>query len=152
MENNKIKIFESKKVRTVWNADKEEWYFSVVDVVSVLINSDYDSARKYWKVLKGRLKKEGSELVTNCYQLRMLASDGKNRLTDVLDTKGILRLVQSIPSQSRTLNYGWQCGKRRLDEIADRKSHLVCRFYRAKGYMKAGSSALQTIEMPRSYG
>ncbi len=152
MENNKIKIFESKKVRTVWNADKEEWYFSVVDVVSVLINSDYDSARKYWKVLKGRLKKEGSELVTNCYQLRMLASDGKNRLTDVLDTKGILRLVQSIPSPKAEPFKLWlaNVGSDRLDEIADPEKAILrgADFYRAKGYTEGWiNQRLQTIEM-----
>ena len=70
---NKIKIFESKKVRTVWDADKEDWYFSVVDVVGVLTDKDYDGARKYWKVLKGRLKAEGSELVSFCYQLKMVS-------------------------------------------------------------------------------
>ena len=95
---NKIKIFESKKVRTVWDADKEDWYFSVVDVVSVLTDSEYQTARNYWKVLKNRLSAEGSELVTSCYRLKMKAFDGKMRDTDCLNTKGVLRLVQSIPS------------------------------------------------------
>ena len=78
-----IKIFEEKKVHTLWDDDQEKWYFSIVDVVSVLTESDYQAARKYWKVLKGRLAKEGNETVTNCYQLKMKASDGKMRLTDV---------------------------------------------------------------------
>ncbi len=94
---NKIKLFESNKIRTLWNAQEEEWYFSVVDVVDVLTDSnDYQTARNYWKVLKNRLSKEGSELVTNCNWLKMEAEDGKMRLTDCLTTKGVLRLVQSI--------------------------------------------------------
>ena len=90
---NKIKVFENKQVRTVWDAEKEDWYFSVVDIVAVLTDKDYDSARKYWKVLKGRLKTEGSELVSFCYQLKMQSTDGKYHKTDCLDTKGVLRLV-----------------------------------------------------------
>ena len=89
---NKIKIFEKKQVRTIWNADEEEWYFSVVDVVSVLTDNDYQPARKYWNKLRQRLAEEGSELVTNCHRLKMRASDGKMRETDCLDTKGVLRL------------------------------------------------------------
>ena len=93
----KIKIFENKQVRTAWNADQEEWYFSVVDVVAVL--TDSADPNNYWKVLKNRLKKEGSELVTNCNRLKLRSpKDGKTYNTDVLDTKGVLRLVQSIPS------------------------------------------------------
>ena len=96
---NKIKVFENKKVRAVWNEEEEDWYFSVVDVVSVLADSkDFQTARKYWNKLKQRLSEEGSQLVTICHQLKLLASDGKMRATDVLSTKGILRLVQSIPS------------------------------------------------------
>ncbi len=91
-------MFENKQVRTLWNADEEEWYFSVVDIVSVLTDNDYQAARNYWKVLRKRLSDEGSELVTNCNRLKMQASDGKMRETDCLDTKGVLRLVQSIPS------------------------------------------------------
>lgn len=98
-EINKIKVFENKKVRAVWNEEEEDWYFSVVDVVSVLADSkDFQTARKYWNKLKQRLSEEGSQLVTICHQLKLLASDGKMRATDVLSTKGILRLVQSIPS------------------------------------------------------
>ena len=98
MLENKIKVFESRQIRTHWNAEEEEWYFSVVDVVAVLTDSNYQNARNYWKVLKNRLSKEGSELVTNCNRLKMRADDGKMRLTDCLDTKGVLRLVQSVPS------------------------------------------------------
>ena len=89
---NKVKIFENKNVRTVWDAEKEDYFFSVVDVVAVLTDKDYDGARKYWKVLKGRLNSEGSELVSFCYQFKLQAFDGKMRLTDCLDTKGVLRL------------------------------------------------------------
>ena len=93
-----IQLFEEKKVCTIWDTDVEQWYFSIVDVVSVLTDSDYQTARKYWKVLKGRLKKEGNETVTNCYQLKMQAPDGKMRLTDVADTEQLFRLIQSVPS------------------------------------------------------
>ena len=96
---NKIKLFESKRIRTAWNEDEEEWYFSVVDVVEVLTDSaDYQTARKYWNKLRQRLSEEGSELVTICHRLKMIAADGKMRETDVLDTKRLLRLIQSIPS------------------------------------------------------
>lgn len=94
---NKIKIFEQKQIRTAWNADEEEWYFSVVDIVSVLTDNDYQAARNYWKGLRKHLSDEGSELVTNCNLLKMQAFDGKMRETDCLYTKGVLRLVQSIP-------------------------------------------------------
>ena len=88
--NTKLQIFNDKKVRTAWDAEAEEWYFSVVDVVEVLTDSvDYLTARKYWNKLKERLRAEGSELVTNCHQLKLPAADGKMRLTDVLDTKGV---------------------------------------------------------------
>lgn len=96
---NKLKAFENKQIRAVWNADQEDWYFSVVDVVSVLTDSkDYTTGRKYWNKLKQRLSVEGSELVTNCHQLKMQSSDGKYYKTDALDTAGVLRLVQSVPS------------------------------------------------------
>ena len=91
-----IKIFEERKVRTVWDEETEEWYFSIVDVVDVL--TDSPNPRKYWSVLKNRLKKEGSELTTNCSQLKMLAADGKKYLTDVASTQQLFRLIQSIPS------------------------------------------------------
>ena len=93
-----IQLFSDKKVRTVWDEELEKWFFSIVDVCGVLTDSDYQTARKYWKVLKGRLKKEGNETVTNCYQLKMKAPDGKMRLTDVADFEQLFRLIQSIPS------------------------------------------------------
>lgn len=149
---NKIKVFESKQVRTIWDAEAEEWYFSVVDIVAVLIDKDYDGARKYWKVLKGRLKSEGSELVSFCYQLKMQSSDGKYYKTDCLDTKGVLRLVQSIPSPKAEPFKMWlaQVGSERLDEIADPEKAILrgADFYRAKGYSEGWiNQRLQTIEM-----
>ena len=101
MEDNfAIQLFEGNKVRIVWDEEQEKYYFSVVDIVQVLTGSfDYQQARKYWKVLKGRLIKEGNETVTNCYQLKLPAVDGKKRLTDVADLQGIFRIIQSIPSK-----------------------------------------------------
>ena len=96
----KIQLFENTPVRHEWDADREEWLFSVVDVVAVLTEqADYNTARKYWNKLKQRLTEEGSELVTKCHQLKMTAKDGKKRLTDVMTTEQVLRLVQSIPSK-----------------------------------------------------
>ena len=96
---NEIKIFEDKKVSTLWNVDQEKWYFSIVDVISVLTEqNDFQGARNYWKVLKHRLLKEGNETVTNCNRLKLPAEDGKMRLTDVADTEQLFRLIQSIPS------------------------------------------------------
>ncbi len=148
---NKIKIFENKQVRTAWNADQEEWYFSVVDVVAVL--TDSADPNNYWKVLKNRLKKEGSELVTNCNRLKLRSpKDGKTYNTDVLNTKGVLRLVQSIPSPKAEPFKMWlaQVGSERLDEIADPEKAILrgADFYRAKGYTEGWiNQRLQTIEM-----
>ena len=104
MEENKIKLFEDQPIRTAWDEENEEWYFSVVDVVRVLTDQpDIDGARNYWKVLKNRLNKEGSQLVTNCNQLKMKSQDGKMRSTDVANTEQILRLIQSIPSKKAEL-------------------------------------------------
>lgn len=149
---NKIKIFEQKQIRTVWNAYEEEWYFSVVDIVSVLTDNDYQAARNYWKVLRKRLSDEGSELVTNCNRLKMRAYDGKMRETDCLDTKGVLRLVQSIPSPKAEPFKMWlaQVGSERLDEIADPEKAILrgADFYHAKGYTEGWiNQRLQTIEM-----
>ena len=147
---NKIKVFENKEVRTLWNAEEEEWYFSVVDVVEVL--TDSANPRKYWSVLKTRLKSEGSELATICSQLKMQSSDGKFYKTDCLDTKGVLRLVQSIPSKKAEPFKVWlaQVGSERLDEIADPEKAILrgADFYRAKGYTEGWiNQRLQTIEM-----
>lgn len=148
--NTKIKVFENKKIRANWDTDKEDWYFSVVDIVEVLTGST--NARKYWSVLKTRLKKEGSELATICSQLKMQSSDGKFYKTDCLDTKGVLRLVQSIPSPKAEPFKMWlaQVGSERLDEIADPEKAILrgADFYRAKGYTESWiNQRLQTIEM-----
>ena len=147
---NKIKVFENKKVRTAWNEETEDWYFSVIDVIEILTESE--NPRDYWKVLKHRLAKEGSEVVTNCNQLKLPAADGKMRLTDVLDTKGILRLVQSVPSPKAEPFKMWlaKVGSDRLDEIADPEKAILrgADFYRAKGYTEGWiNQRLQTIEM-----
>lgn len=155
MENsqNKLKLFENKKVRYAWNAEEEEWYFSVVDIVEVLTESkDYLTARKYWNKLKQRLKTEGSELVTFCHQLKLPASDGKNYSTDVLSTKNILRLIQSIPSPKAEPFKMWlaQVGNDRLEEYADPEKAISrgAEYYRAKGYTDGWiNQRLQTIEM-----
>lgn len=147
---NKIKVFEKKQVRTLWNAEEEEWYFSVVDVVGVL--TDSPNPRKYWSVLKNRLKSEGSELTTNCSQLKLQSADGKYYKTDCLDTSGILRLVQSIPSPNAEPFKMWlaKVGSERLDEIADPEKAILrgADYYREKGYTDGWiNQRLQTIEM-----
>ena len=119
VKQNAIKVFEEKKVRTLWDSETEEWYFSVVDVVAVL--TDSSNPRKYWSVLKTRLKKEGSELATNCSQLKMLSSDGKYYKTDVATTQQLFRLIQSIPSPKAEPFKLWmaQVAKERLDQMQD---------------------------------
>ena len=119
VKQNAIKVFEEKKVRTLWDSETEEWYFSVVDVVAVL--TDSPNPRKYWSVLKTRLKKEGSELATNCSQLKMLSSDGKYYKTDVATTQQLFRLIQSIPSPKAEPFKLWMAlvAKERLDQMQD---------------------------------
>ena len=120
-QKHKIQLFEDRKVRTAWDDQQEKWYFSIVDVCGVLTDSDYQAARKYWKVLKGRLKKEGNETVTNCYQLKFLAPDGKMRLTDVADQQQLFRIIQSIPSKKAEPFKQWmaQVASDRLDQMQD---------------------------------
>ena len=98
-QNNSIQLFEDQVIRTAWDEENEEWYFSIVDVVGILTDQPTSrAASTYWKVLKNRLKKEGNQLLTNCQQLKMTAADGKKRLTDVANTEQLLRIIQSIPS------------------------------------------------------
>ena len=97
------KTFEKEKVRTVWDKDEEKYYISVVDIVSVLTENEYQTARKYWNKLKQRLKEEGNESVTNCHQLKLKSSDGKRYNTDVVDIKGMFRLIESIPSKIKRM-------------------------------------------------
>jgi len=137
---NEIQLFEDQKIRVAWDAEREEWYFSIVDVVSVLTDSpDYNTGRKYWNKLKQRLKDEGSELVTNCHQLKMRAADGKNRLTDVADTEQLLRIIQSIPSKkAEPFKLSWlaMVGRERIEETIDPEQAIdrALETYLKKGY------------------
>ena len=114
-----IRLFEERKVRTIWDDEQEEWYFSIVDVISIL--TDSPNPRKYWSVLKTRLKREGSELTTNCSQLKMQAADGKKYLTDVANTEQLFRLIQSVPSPKAEPFKLWiaQVARERLDQMQD---------------------------------
>ena len=142
-QNNKsIKLFQNKEIRAAWNNEEDDWYFSIVDIVETLTESaDYQTARKYWNKLKQRLKDEGNELVTNCHQLKMPAADGKMRLTDVANTKQVLRIIQSIPSPKAEPFKTWlaQVGADRLDEIADPEKAIdrAVESYRQKGYSES---------------
>ncbi len=114
-----IRLFEERKVRAIWDDEQEEWYFSIVDVISIL--TDSPNPRKYWSVLKTRLKREGSELTTNCSQLKMKAADGKKYFTDVANTEQLFRLIQSVPSPKAEPFKLWiaQVAKERLDQMQD---------------------------------
>ena len=155
-ENNSIKLFENKNVRVAWNDEQEKWYFSVVDIIAVLTDNDYQVGRKYWKTLKMRLNKEGSELVTNCYQLKMKAYDGKFRETDVMTTEQILRLIQSIPSKKAEPLKLWlaQVGKERIDETYDPEITInrALDTYRKKGYSEEWiNQRLKTIDIRKEF-
>jgi hypothetical protein len=134
--NESIKVFENKKVRSHWDAEQEEWYFSIVDVVAVL--TDSVNPRKYWSVLKTRLKKEGSQLATNCSQLKMNAADGKKYKTDVADTEQLFRLIQSIPSPKAEPFKVWiaQVASERIDQIQDPELSIeqAMKDYKQLGY------------------
>ncbi|SGZ76617.1 DNA-damage-inducible protein d [Bathymodiolus thermophilus thioautotrophic gill symbiont] len=137
----KLQLFQDQKIRSHWDEAAEKWYFSIIDIVEILTEQkDYQGARNYWKVLKHRLLKEGNETVTNCNQLKMSSADGKMRLTDVADTKDILRLIQSIPSKKAEPFKQWlaQVGKERLDEIENPELAQVRMkaLYEQKGYPK----------------
>lgn len=145
-----IKLFEQKQIRSVWSEEDEKWYFSIVDVVGVL--SDSENANNYWKVLKNRLKKEGSELVTICNQLKLQSSDGKFYKTDVADTEQLFRLIQSIPSKKAEPFKLWlaQVGRERLDEIEDPELGFdrLMETYLKKGYSKEWvNQRLKSIEV-----
>ena len=116
-----IQLFEERNVRTVWDDEQEKWYFSVVDVVQVLMGSDYQAARKYWKVLKGRIVQEAGQPVTTCYQFKMRAADGKMRLTDVADQEQLFRIIQSVPSPKAEPFKQWMAmvASQRLDQMQD---------------------------------
>ncbi len=148
-----IKLFEEKKVRTVWDDQEEKWYFSIVDVCEVLTDSkDYLKARKYWNKLKQRLKEEGNETVTNCHQLKMQAADGKMRMTDVADTEQLFRLIQSIPSPKAEPFKQWMAGvaSQRLDQMQNPELSYEQAYadYRRLGYSdKWINQRLKSIEV-----
>ena len=149
---NAIKLFEDKQVRSVWDEDAEKWYISIVDVVSVL--TDSMDGRKYWNKLKQRLKEEGNETVTNCHQLKMQASDGKMRLTDVADVEQLFRLIQSIPSPKAEPFKMWlaEVGRERLEEIDDPEQGIdrMMEYYHRKGYSDNWiNQRLKSIEVRR---
>lgn len=137
-QNNSIKLFEDKNIRVAWNEDEENWYFSVVDIVAVLTDNDYQKSRNYWKWLKNKLNQEGSQLVSDTNQLKMKSTDGKYYNTDVMNTEQILRLIQSIPSKKAEPFKLWlaQVGKERIDEAYDPEITInrALDTYRKKGY------------------
>ncbi|MBN2457782.1 hypothetical protein JXB31_01480 [Candidatus Woesearchaeota archaeon] len=149
---NAIKLFNDKKIRVEWDQDREEWYFSIVDVVAVLTDNDYQTARKYWNKLAQRLRDEGNESVTNCHQLKMPASDGKYYKTDVADTEQLLRLIQSIPSKKAEPFKMWlaRVGRERIDETEDPELTIdrAMQTYLQKGYSADWiNQRLKTIEV-----
>lgn len=151
-ENTRIKLFEDKKVRTIWDEEGEEWYFSVVDAVAVLTESP--NPRKYWSVLKTRLKTEGSQLATNCSQLKMPAADGKMYKTDCMTTEQLFRLIQSIPSPKAEPFKLWmaQVAKERLDEMQDPEQGIqralleYCALGYSENWITSGSNQLKSAK------
>ena len=150
-ENDKLQMFEDQPIRTAWDEEQEEWYFSIVDVVKALTEQpDARRAAKYWSVLKTRLKSEGSELTTNCSQLKMKAADGKRRMTDVANTEQLLRIIQSIPSKKAEPFKMWlaMVGRERIEEIIDPELTIerALDTYAQKGYSPEWiNQRLQTI-------
>ena len=149
-QSDKIQLFEDKRIRTAWDAEKEEWYFSIVDVVAVLTGSP--NPQTYWRVLKKRLKDEGNETVTSCNALKMTAADGKRRLTDVADTEQLLRIIQSIPSPKAEPFKLWlaQVGRERIEETIDPELTIdrALETYLKKGYTREWiNQRLQAIQV-----
>ncbi|WP_308699329.1 BRO family protein [Mycoplasma zalophi] len=147
---NEIKLFEGSQIRSAWDNEKEEWYFSVVDIVRVLTESE--NPQVYWRVLKKRLKEEGNETVTNCNALKMKAADGKMRLTDVANMQGIFRIIQSVPSPKAEPFKAWlaEVGKERIDEIIDPELTIdrALETYHKKGYTREWiNQRLQAIQV-----
>ena len=153
MKENSVKLFEQKQVRTHWDEELEKWYFSIVDIVAILTDqSSHQVARNYWKVLKSRLLKEGNETVTNCNRLKLIAEDGKMRLTDVADTEQLFRLIQSIPSPKAEPFKIWiaKVARERIDEIEDPEIGIdrLMETYLKKGYSKEWiNQRLKSIEI-----
>ena len=149
-QSDKIQLFEDKRIRTAWDAEKEEWYFSIVDVVAVL--TDSPNPQTYWRVLKKRLKDEGNETVTSCNAVKMTAADGKHRLTDVADTEQLLRIIQSIPSPKAEPFKLWlaQVGRERIEETIDPELTIdrALETYLKKGYTREWiNQRLQAIQV-----
>ena len=147
---NQIKLFEGNQIRSIWDNEREEWYFSIIDIVGVLTESE--NPRKYWSVLKTRLKKEGNELATICSQLKMKATDGKMRSTDVADMQGVFRIIQSIPSPKAEPFKMWlaEVGKERIAEIIDPELTIdrALATYLQKGYTREWiNQRLQAIQV-----
>ena len=147
-----LQLFEERKVRTAWDSNEEKWYFSIVDVVAVLTDSDYQTARNYWKVLKNRLTAEGNETVTKCNQFKMRAADGKMRKTDVADTEQLFRLIQSIPSPKAEPFKQWmaQVASVRIDQMQDPELSIeqAMADYHRLGYSNAWiNQRLKSIEV-----
>ena len=142
MKENKLEtitnLFEYNTIRSIWDAEKEEYYFSVIDVIGALTNNDNQKSRNYWKWLKNKLNDEGSELVSNTSQLKMKSTDGKYYNTDTLDTKGILRLIESVPSPKSEPFKLWlaSLGNERINEVFDPELAInrAVNYYRNKGY------------------
>ncbi len=147
-----LQLFEEHRVRTAWDSEQEKWYFSIVDVVAVLTDSDYQGARNYWKVLKSRLKKEGNESVTKCNQLKLKSADGKSYKTDVADTEQLFRLIQSIPSPKAEPFKQWmaQVASLRIDQMQDPELSIeqAMADYKRLGYSDAWiNQRLKSIEV-----
>ncbi|MBO5242017.1 MAG: Bro-N domain-containing protein [Lachnospiraceae bacterium] len=153
-DSNKIQLFEDQQIRSAWDGENEEWYFSIVDVVGVLTESkDFDTARKYWNKVKQRMKEEGNELVTNCHQLKMKSpKDGKSYKTDVADAEQLLRIIQSIPSKKAEPFKLWlaQVGRERIEETIDPELTIdrALDTYSKKGYSREWiNQRLQSIQV-----
>lgn len=147
---NEIKLFDGNRIRSVWDSEKEEWYFSIVDIISVL--TDSKNPQVYWRVLKKRLSDEGNESVTNCNALKMKASDGKMRKTDVADAKDIFRIIQSVPSPKAEPFKMWlaEVGKERVDEVIDPELAIdrALETYVVKGYSREWiNQRLQAVQV-----
>ena len=155
-QDNELKIFEDKKIRAKWDDEQEKWYFSVVDVIAVLTDNDYQKSRNYWKWLKNKLIQEGSELVSDTNQLKMKSVDGKYYNTDVMNTEQVLRLIQSIPSKKAEPFKLWlaQVGKERIDEAYDPEIAInrALDIYRKKGYSEEWiNQRLKTIDIRKEF-
>lgn len=155
-QDNELKLFEDKKIRAKWDDELEKWYFSVVDVVAVLTENDYQKSRNYWKWLKNKLLQEGSELVSDTNQLKMKSVDGKYYNTDVMNTEQVLRLIQSIPSKKAEPFKLWlaQVGKERIDEAYDPEIAInrALDIYRKKGYSEEWiNQRLKTIDIRKEF-